>query len=295
MKLASYNVHFGVGQDGRGDLARALNAVRGADIIGLQEVDTHWQRSGDVDQVALIAELMPDYDLAYGPGVEVVKLDGDGKPVLGKRRRSGNLILSRYPILSVRNFPLPKYGAAGPKLDIQKALLEVSVETPVGPLRVYNTHLCHLSEHQRKLQLEYLLDIHHRAPFEGALLTGNHPNDASFASEPPLAPVPRNAVVLGDLNLLPNGEAYKVIAGDTGNRWKRVPRLGGFVDAWVAAGHDELAGIGPDESYGATSGDRARRIDYCFVSEALADRVKAAEVLSDADGSDHYPVIVTLD
>ncbi|QRM32372.1 endonuclease/exonuclease/phosphatase family protein [Microvirga sp. VF16] len=296
MKLATYNIHFGVGRDGRCDLVRALDAVREVDIIGLQEVDSYWDRSGNVDQVELIRELMPEHDLAYGPGVEVVKRDAvTGAVVRGRRRRSGNIILSRYPILTVRNFPLPKYGASDPKLDIQKALIEVSLDTPLGPLRVYNTHLCHLSEPQRKLQLEFMLDIHHRAQREGTPLSGTHPKDASFASEPALAPVPENAVLLGDLNLLPSGEAYSAIAGATGNRWTRVPRLGGFVDAWVAAGHDEQAGIGRGEVEGATSGDRSRRIDYCFISESLAERVAAAEVRYDAEGSDHYPVIVTME
>lgn len=295
MKIATYNMHFGVGRDGRCDLARALEAVRHADIIGLQEVDSYWERSGNVDQVELIAALMPEHDLAYGPGVEVVKRDAaTGEVVRGRRRRSGNVILSRYPILTVRNFPLPKYGASGPKLDILKALLEVSVDTPFGPLRVYNTHLCHLSEQQRKLQLEFMLDIHARARLEGTPLSGTHPKDTSFASEPALAPVPENAVLLGDLNLLPSGEAYGVLAGATGNRWTRVPRLGGFVDAWVAAGRDEQIGIGQGEVDGATSGDGMRRIDYCFVSDSLADRVAAIEVPYDAVGSDHYPVIVTL-
>lgn len=296
MKLASYNIHFGVGRDGVCDLARALEAVRHCDIIGLQEVDSYWERSGNVEQVAQIRALMPEHDLAYGPGVEVIKRDAaTGEPVRGRRRRSGNIILSRYPILTVRNFPLPKYGASGPKLDIQKALLEVSVDTPLGPLRVYNTHLCHLSEQQRKLQLEFILDIHHRARVEGTPLSGTHPKDASFASEPALAPVPEHAVLLGDLNLLPSGEAYSTIAGATGNRWTRVPRLGGFVDAWVAAGHDEQIGIAQGEVDGATSGDHTRRIDYCFVSEALADRVVAVHVPYDAVGSDHYPVVVTME
>ncbi|MDQ0469343.1 endonuclease/exonuclease/phosphatase family protein [Labrys wisconsinensis] len=295
MKLATYNIHFGVGRDGRCDLARALDAVRDVDIIGLQEVDSHWDRSGNVDQVELIRELMPEHDLAYGPGVEVVKRDAaTGDVVRGRRRRSGNVVLSRYPILTARNFPLPKYGAAGPKLDIQKALIEVSVDTPLGPLRVYNTHLCHLSEEQRALQLAFLLDIHRRARLEGAPLSGTHPKDASFASEPVLAPVPDNAVLLGDLNLLPSGQAYDLLAGATGNRWTRVPRLGGFVDAWVAAGRDEQIGIGQGEIDGATSGDRTRRIDYCFVGESLADRVEAIEVRYDAEGSDHYPVVVTM-
>ncbi|UCI31749.1 endonuclease/exonuclease/phosphatase family protein [Mesorhizobium sp. B4-1-4] len=294
MKLVTYNVHFGVGQDGHCDLARALDAVKNADIIGLQEVDSFWERSGNIDQVELIRQLMPEHDMAYGAGFEIAKRSKEsGEMVSGPRRRSGNVILSRYPILSVRNFPLPKYGSGGGKLDIQKALLEVSVETPLGPLRVYNTHLCHLSEKQRSLQLEIFLEIDRRARLEGPALSGIHPGDESFAGEPALVSVPEKAVLLGDLNFLSTTKSYSILAGDTGDRWGRVTRIGGFVDAWCAAGHDELDGTG-ETSDSATSGDGKRRIDYCFVSESLSSRVVSARVLRDAKGSDHYPVEVIL-
>jgi len=296
MEIVSYNMHYGVGMDGKYDLARVLDAVRDADIIALQEVDSYWDRSGNVDQIELIREQMPDHDLAYGSNVDVVKRDAaTGAPVRGRRRRSGNITLSRYPILTIRNFPLPKYGSAGPKLDIQKALLEISVDTPLGPLRVYNSHFCHLSDAQQTLQAEYVLDIHRRAPLEGSPLSGGHPKDPSFSSEPPLAPVPVNAIVLGDLNFRPNTAAYSVLMGDIGRQWQRVPRLGAFVDAWVVAGNQEQVGLGEVEEFGATSGDRLRRIDYCFVSETLSPRVVSAEVLYDAKGSDHYPLQVIME
>ena len=38
MKITSYNIQYGKGKDGRFDLARIADAVRDADIIGLQEV-----------------------------------------------------------------------------------------------------------------------------------------------------------------------------------------------------------------------------------------------------------------
>jgi len=296
MKIVSYNMHYGVGMDGKYDLARVLDAVRDADIIALQEVDSHWDRSGNMDQIELIRAQMPDHDLAYGSNVDVVKQDDRmGEIVRGCRRRSGNITLSRYPILTVRNFPLPKYGSAGPKLDIQKSLLEIGIDTPLGPLRVYNSHFCHLSDAQQTLQAEYVLDIHRRAPLEGSPLSGGHPKDPSFSSEPPLPAVALNAIILGDLNFRPNTAAYNVLMGDIGRQWQRVPRLGGFVDAWVAAGHPEQVGLGEVEEFGATSGDRLRRIDYCFVSEALSDRVVSAEVTYDAIGSDHFPLCIVME
>lgn len=65
MKLVTYNIHYGKGQDGRFDLKRIADAVRGADIIGLQEVDLYWQRSGGLDQASDLAALFPAYCWVY--------------------------------------------------------------------------------------------------------------------------------------------------------------------------------------------------------------------------------------
>lgn len=300
MKVASYNIHFGVGTDGKLDLERALRPVLDVDVIALQEVDSYWDRSSDVDQAEELRALLPDHDLAYGVCFEVFKArtsgedDARGRP--RPRRRSGNVVLSRYPIQTVRNFPLPKYGAAGPKLDLQKSLLEVSILTPIGPLRVYNTHLCHLAESQRILQAEVIMDIHQRAVPEGPPLHGGHPSDPTFESEESPHSVPEQAIMMGDLNCLPNTDTYATLVGATGARWKRVPRRGGFVDAWTAAGHDEQDGCGGGggPSPAATSGDGTRRIDYCLVSSGLAGRVASAEVRDHGGGSDHRPVVVTF-
>jgi endonuclease/exonuclease/phosphatase family metal-dependent hydrolase len=62
-------------------------------------------------------------------------------------------------------------------------------------------------------------------------------------------------------------------------------------DAWVAAGHAETEGITyPDDG---RFGDL--KLDYCFVSAALAGRVKGAWIDGAADGSDHQPVWTELE
>ena len=38
MRIVSYNIQYGKGKDSRYDLGRIAAAVRGADLIGLQEV-----------------------------------------------------------------------------------------------------------------------------------------------------------------------------------------------------------------------------------------------------------------
>ena len=66
----------------------------------------------------------------------------------------------------------------------------------------------------------------------------------------------------------------------------RLNRLTGFVDAWVAAGHRE------DEGATIPAG---KRIDYCFVSAALANRVRSSRIDAGATGSDHQPLWVDMD
>ncbi len=59
LRVATYNIHHGEGTDGRVDLARVAAVIRatGADVIGLQELDVGWERSGLVDQPAELQRL----------------------------------------------------------------------------------------------------------------------------------------------------------------------------------------------------------------------------------------------
>jgi exonuclease III len=41
--------------------------------------------------------------------------------------------------------------------------------------------------------------------------------------------------------------------------------------------------------------DNDKRIDFCFVSAALAGRVRAARIDANASGSDHQPLWVEMD
>lgn len=290
LTLISYNIHYGVGQDGRLDLGRIADTVRHGDIVALQEVERYWDRSGNADQVAELAELLPDHDWAYGPAIEVLKT-GE-QPARGRRRRRqfGNMVLSRWPIQAIRNHLFPKYGGTR-FLEQQKGALEASIDTPDGPLRVYSTHLDNLSATQRLIQAELLLDIVMRAPREGPQLLGSNP-DASWTSEPPLPPVPEDVVIMGDLNFVPETPPYATLVGELSLRHGRLDRRGGLIDAWHAA--DERSSDADGFTVHTNVGGPDRRIDYCLLSERLAPRVMRAEVIAEAAGSDHLPVIVTL-
>ena len=60
MRVATFNIHHGEGPDGRVDLERVADAIRSfeADLIALQELDRNLPRSGEVDQAAVLAELL---------------------------------------------------------------------------------------------------------------------------------------------------------------------------------------------------------------------------------------------
>jgi len=156
MKLVTYNIHYGKGQDGRFDLERIAEAITGADIIGLQEVDRYWRRSGDVDQALALATLLPGYFWVYGPGYDapacIKHPEIANADERGRRRQHGNMILSRWPVLSSRVLSLPK---ARPSQFCQlRVMLEAVINSPGGALRVGCTHLCHISSETRLPQVE---------------------------------------------------------------------------------------------------------------------------------------------
>jgi len=196
------------------------------------------------------------------------------------------MILSRSPIVSSRNHPLPKYGTLTQHSIQQGALEAVILTERAGPIRVYSVHLSHLSAVTRMPQVEALLDIHARAPAEGGAWCGGHPDPAAGWTEGEMPPMPADAMLLGDFNFEWSSPEYDRIVGPLSASYGRLNRLTGFVDAWVAAGHRE--------GDGATI-DGGRRIDFCFVSPALATRVRSSRVDAGAAGSDHQPVWVGMD
>jgi len=193
---------------------------------------------------------------------------------------------STAPIVSSRNHLLPKYGTLTQHSIQQGALEAVIVTERAGPLRFYSVHLSHLNPATRLPQVEALLEIHARAPGEGGAWCGGHPEPEAGWTEGEMPPMPADAILMGDFNFLWDAPEYDRIVGPLSERYGRLNRLTGFVDAWVAAGHREDEGI---------TADNGERIDFCFVSEALAGRVQAARIDANASGSDQRPLWVDID
>ena len=289
MKIATCNIQYGRGRDGLFDLDRIADAVSGADVIALQEVERFWSRSGGADQPRLIARRFPEHHPAYGPGVDLHLAGAEpGEAGAGRRRQFGNMLLSRAPLLTVRHHLLPKYGSLGP-MSLQRSALEGVIAVRGGHVRLYSVHLTHLSAETRLPQLETLLKVHADAVREGPPVSGGGGLHEEWTRDGMPPPVPRDAILLGDFNMEPDSEEYERIVGPTSPYGGRITNPEGFVDAWVEAGHPIDAG--------ATAEVRGRpaRLDYCFVSAGLRDRIRAARVDVDADGSDHQPVWVEID
>ena len=60
MKVVTYNIRYGIGLDQRCDMERIAKEIRGADIIGLQEVERFWRRTGMLDQPRVLESPLGD-------------------------------------------------------------------------------------------------------------------------------------------------------------------------------------------------------------------------------------------
>jgi endonuclease/exonuclease/phosphatase family metal-dependent hydrolase len=88
LRLGSWNIHMGIGVDGRRDLGRTAQVIREmeTDVLGLQEVDNHVANGADdIEQL----QAMTGLQAVSGP--TMAKVTGD----------YGNALLTRLPVLDV--------------------------------------------------------------------------------------------------------------------------------------------------------------------------------------------------
>ncbi|MEO3389384.1 endonuclease/exonuclease/phosphatase family protein [Mesorhizobium sp. CAU 1741] len=282
MKCVSYNIQFGFGIDARYDLGRVVDAVRGADIIALQEVTRNSPMNGGRDLVADIRAMLPDYFAAYGPNFEAdigshVK-DGTAVDV---RLQFGNMILSKTPILLSRNLLLPRTRSYD-KVNLQRGALEALIDTPFGPTRFYSLHLDHRGTDERLRQIDFLMERLLAYPLEGGGITGI--SEMGF----PEPPVPETYVVMGDFNMLPGSAEYHAVVGMPDHEFGTPVVATRAVDAGaLPVGDTQPTCVNLEDPSDASM---HKRLDYCFVHPLLASRVKSVRVDAGAIGSDHKPV-----
>jgi endonuclease/exonuclease/phosphatase family metal-dependent hydrolase len=236
--------------------------------------------------VADLAAMFPDYFWVYGAPFDLHVAAGEsGFPPRGTRFQFGNMILSRFPILSSRTHLLPRSRTVS-KLNLQRGATEALIDIPGRPLRVYSVHLDHVSVDERIAQIRHLNDRINGFCLEGGAVSGA--GELDFEE----LPLPEDYVVMGDFNMVPESPEYCALAGAKGGYYGRVPRIGTPVDALAA-----LDGYHPGSYSWMDPKDHGKRmhLDYCFVSGGLAGSLKAAHVDTDSVGSDHFPVWVEIE
>jgi endonuclease/exonuclease/phosphatase family metal-dependent hydrolase len=288
MKVVSYNIQYGTGLDGRYDAARIADVVRGADVIALQEVSRNIPQNGGRDMVAELTALLPDYFFVYGSNFEanVGSHVKDGRAVT-TMFQLGNMILSRAPIQLSRNLLLPR-SRSFEAMNFQRGALEALIDTPLGFIRFYSTHLDHRSPVERMKQVLFLRERLLNYPLEGGGLSGLR---EVGLPEPPAGEA---FLVAGDFNMLADSPEYAALCGTADHEFGQPLTADLFVDAAArlgAPGDDLVTWVDPKRPQDT---GRHKRIDYIFSSASLAGNLRQLWVDAKAVGSDHKPVWLEL-
>ncbi|WP_087972244.1 endonuclease/exonuclease/phosphatase family protein [Oceanobacillus rekensis] len=175
VKVMSYNIYHGVGQDGKLDLPRIAKVIQDADadIIGLQEVDRFYgDRSDFQDQTRELAKLL-GYHYVYGANLNLEPAEGQEE-----NRQYGTGILSKYPIIDSENIYLSSFG------NEQRGLLRTKINVRGVQMNFFNTHLG-LNAPERNKQVEEIIEV--KSSFEDP------------------------SVLVGDLNAEPNSEEFQLL------------------------------------------------------------------------------------
>jgi len=288
VKIATYNIQYGVGQDGQYDLSRAVAELQDQDIICLQEVTTNWAVCNRDNQPELLAKALNLYAV-YTTAWEVddSRIDADGV-IINARRGFGNMVLSRWPILYSRPHSLARPATEvpskfHPNVDFPRAALEVVIDINGTQVRLFSIHLSHLPGVQQQAQIKMLIHLVSALP-EEAPLWEDDPRISTW-NQNQLAPlVPELTMLLGDFNIKPDNALYnELLEPLTG-------QTAGLVDAWVKCGNGSAKNQTCVENDGSLS-----RLDYMFASADLGASIISAKVNQKTKASDHFPIYFELE
>jgi endonuclease/exonuclease/phosphatase family metal-dependent hydrolase len=280
MHLITWNIQWGRGCDGRVDLARIVSTARAMadfDLLCLQEVADNFpalKDNDDSDQFAALAALLPGYTAIEGIAVDL--------PGGRRRRRFGNMILSRLPVRQVYRHLLPSPPERSVK-NMRRMLLEAVIEAPFGLVRVMTTHLEYYSAPQRQAQLQAVRALHAEACADAHAFAELDRSEGTFRS----LPRPASAIITGDFNFKPDDPLHALI---------RQPYNDGSLelhDAWMARRpgipHPPTLGIHDRHQW-----PEAYASDFIYLTGDLLPRIADVRVDGLTQASDHQPVLLTL-
>jgi endonuclease/exonuclease/phosphatase family metal-dependent hydrolase len=285
LSVASYNIQYSLGADNRYDLARSIEPIRNADIICLQEIDRNWRRTNMADQFAEIQQLLPDRYCVFGPSIDVdASAVGADGTVVNRRRQGGQMIASRYPIVSSRVIHMPRNDTeiSTNIMNMWSVALETVIATPEKQIRVINLHLDYLTETNRITQIESLLKHCAGATIEGGAWNGNDGDDEyreHWQMNDSVPQMPEAIILTGDFNDEPESHVIKLVTD------------AGFSDTWSLTA-ETAASTATFKKNPEQGTDRDMRIDFIFVSPHF--EIVSAYIDGVTDASDHQPVWATL-
>ncbi|WLD91600.1 endonuclease/exonuclease/phosphatase family protein [Alkalihalobacillus sp. AL-G] len=149
LKIMTFNIHHGVGTDGRLDLDRIATVIieSNADIIGLNEVDRSFsQRSDYMDEIKYLAEKLK-FEYSFSPSLTLkCRFSKNG----GKY---GNALLSKFPLVAKKPHQMDFISG----IIEGRSLLQATIEPTYSlPIHFFVTHLSINPFLQRK-QIEFIL------------------------------------------------------------------------------------------------------------------------------------------
>jgi endonuclease/exonuclease/phosphatase family metal-dependent hydrolase len=234
------------------------------DVVAMQEVLAISPEGGRETQAEQILEGL-GWHFAYATGHEVV-------PGLF----FGNALASPHPIRDEERIALP----GADRSDQERCLLGAVVDTPLGPLHAFSTHL-NWKHHEGAIRLAQAIRI----------------ADAIEERCPRGEPLP--PVLMGDFNAEPDSDAIRFLSGLSVVEGRSVH----FADAWSWTNNQNPGHtLDPVNTFAARLDEPARRVDYVFVrcdESGPRGKPQRARLAFDmaVDGvypSDHFGVVADV-
>ncbi len=138
LRVLTYNIHHGEGEDGAFNLERLAEVIKGAepDVVALQEVDQGTARASGVDQAAVLGELTG----MHSTFAEAMPHDGGSY---------GEAVLSRWPFVETEGHALPFQDGLEPRTALAARLRP---DNGLPEFLFVGTHLSHESDQTRLWQ-----------------------------------------------------------------------------------------------------------------------------------------------
>ena len=252
LKVISYNIHgMAPGSDAPTRLVHIIENFKqlDPDIVGLQEINETRGGDGSDNQGRAIADsLSSHFGRPYYYNEVETQFAWDGAYL------QFNGIISKYPIVDSGFTDLPTS-------DFPRKVVWASIETEVGTVNFFNTHLSgDIGAEQVQVILQFIRAHEQANPAAASLLTG-------------------------DFNSTPQSDAVQMLIGDQSDTT--------FADTYADANPSS-------PGYTVPAGDASSRIDYVFFGRAGDFDISASEIVFDtpyAAGqycSDHYGVMTTF-